>query len=390
MSNLKKNLAAASALVAVGLLLSTGTVQAQITDFGSDRTLDIATWNIEWFGDPNNGPSDDVMQVQNVADIINGSGIDLWAMQEIVASSYTANLENLIPAYWEDHLATESGQQRVAFMWDTRVLQLRSMTHILQSFNTEFAGRPPLKAEFTVTLPDTTFIATFITVHMKAFGDQDSWQRRTEAAKRLKNHIDFTNLATQPVFLLGDFNDELTASTYAGQTSPYQIFLDDPDDYTVLTWPLEQAGGASFQSGSFLDHIVVTNEADDLWEVGSTRVMTNLVTVNSFYARTSDHLPVMASFGPATSTDTEDHTRPAASLLSAVYPNPAHGDVTLEISPLESAVRVELVDVLGRVHSTTTFVPGRHVLSLPDVPGLWWIRAVGQTGVEHRPVIIAR
>ena len=390
MPNLKKNLSAASAMVAMGLLLSTGTVQAQIIDFGSDRTLDIATWNIEWFGDPNNGPSDDAMQVQNVADIINGSGIDLWAMQEVVASSQTANLENLIPAYWEGHVATESGQQRVAFMWDTRVLQLRSMTHILQSFNTEFAGRPPLKAEFTVTLPDTTFIATFITVHMKAFGDQESWQRRTEAAKRIKNHIDFTNLATQPVFLLGDFNDELTASTYAGQTSPYQIFLDDPDDYTALTWPLEQAGGASYQSGSFLDHIVVTNEADDLWEAGSTRVMTNLVTVNSFYARTSDHLPVMASFGPATSTDRENPIHPAASLLSAVYPNPANGDVTLEISLLESAVRVELVDVLGRVHSTTTFEPGRHVLSLPDLPGLWWIRAFGRTGVEHRPLIIAR
>ena len=358
-------------------------------DAGSDRTLDIATWNIEWMGDPNNGPSDDAQQIRNVADIINGSGIDLWAMQEVVMSSHTANLENLIPAYWDGHIATESGQQRIAFMWDTRVLQLRSVTHILQSFSSDFAGRPPLKAEFTVTLPDTSFIATFITVHMKAFGDQESWQRRVEAAKRLKNHIDFTTLASQPVFLLGDFNDELTASTYNGQPSPYRPFLDDPADYTVLTWPLEQAGGSSFQSGSFLDHIVVTNEADAMWLPGSTRVMTNLVTVNSFYARTSDHLPVMASFGPATVTSRETAILPRSANLTAVYPNPANSQVTLEVGPLESGVRIEWVDVLGRVHSTHTLDAGRHVMALPDAPGLWWIRATSHSGVELRPVIVA-
>lgn len=376
--------------VASSLFWLTTGAQAQIINVGSDRTLDIATWNIEWMGDPNNGPSDDAQQIQNVADIINGSGIDLWAMQEVVNSSHTANLENLIPSYWDGHVATESGQQRIAFMWDTRVLQLRSVTHILQSFITDFAGRPPLKAEFTVTLPDTTFIATFITVHMKAFGDQESWQRRTEAAKRIKNHIDFTSLASKPVFLLGDFNDELTASTYAGQTSPYQIFLDDPDDYTALTWPLELAGGSSFQGGSFLDHIVVTNEADDLWLRGSTRVLTNLVTVNSYYARTSDHLPVMASFGPATVTSTEEPSVPSAAILTAVYPNPAYGQVSLELSPLASDIRVELVDMLGRVHSTTVLGEGRHHLELPDVPGLFWIRAHSRSGVEHRPVVVTR
>lgn len=388
MSDFRMNLGAAGLLVALSFLLPSTAVRAQIMDVGSDRTLDIATWNIEWMGDPNNGPSDDAQQIQNVADIINGSGIDLWAMQEVVVSSHTANLENLIPAYWQGHIATESGQQRIAFMWDTRVLQLRSVTHILQSFNTEFAGRPPLKAEFTVTLPDTTFIATFITVHMKAFGDQESWQRRTEAAKRIKNHIDFTSLASRPVFLLGDFNDELTASTYAGQTSPYQIFLDDPDDYTALTWPLEQAGGSSFQGGSFLDHIVVTNEADDLWLRGSTRVLTNLVTVNSYYARTSDHLPVMASFGPATVTDRERGVQPESAILSAVYPNPAWGQVSLELSAMASDVRVELIDMLGRVHSTTLLGAGRHNLTLPDVAGLFWIRVHSRGGVEHRPVMV--
>lgn len=376
-------------LLALSLLWFPVDGRAQIVNVGSERTLDIATWNIEWMGAANNGPSDPAMQVQNVADIINGSGIDLWAVQEIVFTTDTANLENLIPSYWEGSMATVSGAQHIGFWWDSRVLQLRSVTHILQSYDYEFAGRPPLKAEFNVTLPDTSFIATFITVHMKCCASTETdYLRRVEAAKRLKNHIDFAGLATEPVFILGDFNDEMTASTWSGLTSPYQIFLDDPDDYSVLTWPLEQAGGASHQSGSFLDHIVVTNEADDLLLTGSPRVLTNLTTVNSFYARTSDHLPVMASFGPATVTSTEEPSVPSHAILTALYPNPAYGRVSLEVDPSQTDVRIELIDVLGRIHSSTTLQPGRHDLDLPDAPGLWWIRAYGRSGVENRPLLV--
>ena len=32
---------------------------------GSATTLDIASWNIEWFGDTGNGPSNETLQLQN-------------------------------------------------------------------------------------------------------------------------------------------------------------------------------------------------------------------------------------------------------------------------------------------------------------------------------------
>lgn len=366
------------------------TAAAQIQDMGSDATLDIATWNIEWFGSASNGPTNDDVQVQNVADIINGSGIDIWAVQEIADINRSSELDALLPDYWEGMLATDSGQQRIGFMWDSRVLQLRNSTHILQSFDYEFAGRPPLKAEFNVTLPDTTFIATFITVHMKAFSDQTSYERRVEAAKRVKNHIDFTALATQPVFFLGDFNDELTASTYNGEPSPYVPFLEDTADFTALTFPLEQAGGFSFQSGSFLDHIIVSNEADAMWLRGSTRVLTNLVTVNSFYARTSDHLPVMASFGSSTVTSTEEAVMgPDRIVLSDPWPNPARGSVSVEYGGSDPDARIQVVDALGRVvvEHTASFGVNRLDLSRA-APGLYFIRLSGSHGGLTRPVLL--
>lgn len=383
-------------LVVAILVLLPLTATAQIQNLGSEGALDIATWNIEWFGSPFNGPSDDDIQVQNVADIIIGSGIDIWAVQEISDLNRGLELDSMLPDYWEGILATDSGQQRIGFMWDSRVLQLRQSTHILQSFDTAFAGRPPLKAEFTVTLPDTSFVATFITVHMKAFSDQESYERRVEAAKRVKNHIDFTSLSSQPVFFLGDFNDELTASTYNGQPSPYVPFLDDTDDYSVLTWPLEQDGGFSFQSGSFLDHIVVSNEANGMWIPGSTQVMTNLLTVNSFYGRTSDHLPVMASFGRAVGTSVQrDDVFPVEPAIASVYPNPVSETLHVAFSgPIakngaNEATMVSLVDMLGRVVYSRSLSAGEmHIDVTPFAAGVYALRVQSSDTVESRLIAV--
>lgn len=384
-----------SLLVAIVVFLPL-TADAQIQELGSEGTLDIATWNIEWFGSSSNGPSNDDIQVQNVADIIMGSGVDIWAVQEIVDVNRAMELDSMLPDYWESILASESGQQRIGFMWDSRVLQLRQSTHILQSFNYEFAGRPPLKAEFNVTLPDTSFVATFITVHMKAFSDQTSYERRVEAAKRVKNHIDFTSLSSQPVFFLGDFNDELTASTYNRQPSPYVPFLDDTDDYAVLTWPLEQDGGYSFQSGSFLDHIVVSNEANEMWLQGLTQVMTNLVTVNSFYARTSDHLPVMASFGNVVGTGIqEEDVFPVEPIITSLYPNPVSGTLNVSINERFAGIGadktsvVSLVDMLGRVvYSEVLFEGDIEIDVTPYAAGVYALRVESGDSFESDVLVI--
>jgi len=376
-------------LCALAIVIVPLASHGQILDVGSEATLDVATWNIEWFGNSSNGPSNDDLQVENVVDIMLGSGVDIWGVQEIADQGRFQEVLSQLPSGWEGMLATDSGQLRVGFLWDTQVLQLRNSTHFLQSFNYEFAGRPPLKAEFNVTLPDTSFIATFIVVHMKAFSDRTSWERRTEAARRIKNHIDFTGLASQPVFFLGDYNDELAASTYNGERSPYAPFLEDPDDYAVLTWPLEEAGGFSFQSGSFLDHITVSNEAADMWVDGSTQVLTNLVSVNSFYSRTSDHLPVVASFGPNTVTDVERYEElPAAAGLSALWPNPATHSTRVRYEGHDPSARLQVIDMLGRIVSEQSAGYGDNRIDLSgQTAGLYMIRIVSADASVSRTVL---
>ena len=49
-----------------------------VPSVGTDSTLDVATWNIEWFGDAGSGPSDETTQFNNVKTVITNSEIDVW------------------------------------------------------------------------------------------------------------------------------------------------------------------------------------------------------------------------------------------------------------------------------------------------------------------------
>ncbi|MDX1741850.1 MAG: hypothetical protein R3178_11175, partial [Rhodothermales bacterium] len=197
----------AGAMVVAGLIIGPSTVVAQTAlTKGTDRTFEAATWNIEWFGGPN-GPTDDARQVANVTRIIEEADIDLWALQEIAdEAAFNTLVANLGGAY-EAHLAPTSAQQSLglAFLHKPDVIRrVRRIEEILTSFSSDFAGRPPWQLEADITVEGTTVTATFIVVHMKATSDIDSYDQRASASTRLKNHIDFTTLTSEPVIILGD------------------------------------------------------------------------------------------------------------------------------------------------------------------------------------------
>jgi endonuclease/exonuclease/phosphatase family metal-dependent hydrolase len=383
----------------LGLLLApAGLTRAQgLPVVGSPGALDVATWNIEWFGDLNNGPSNDAVQLENVHDVIAGLGIDLWGVQEIADPDDFAALLTALGPDFDGRLATNSVSQRIGFIYDTRVIHLRSVRHILEDFETAFASRPPLLLEADVLLPDTTVVVTFIVVHMKAFSDVDSYERRVEAAQRLKNHIDFTSLASKPVVLLGDFNDEMDGSITAGRASPYTNFVDNADDYRVLTRPLELAGAGSFcgnanctTTDSMIDHIIVTDELFDWGVDGATQVVTDLPQVFTLYqSTTSDHLPVATRLVPPSATAVDHAGRSLVASLAVPYPNPFSATTSIAVTlPAPGPVRLAVYDVLGRevaVLADATLPAGRHLITFAAVgirPGIYFIR--GRNGEARR------
>ena len=56
---------------------------SQVPKIGSDSTLDIANWNIEWFGDSLNGPSNENTQLTNAVKVIKSMDMDIWGLCEI-------------------------------------------------------------------------------------------------------------------------------------------------------------------------------------------------------------------------------------------------------------------------------------------------------------------
>ena len=344
-------------LLLVWLLLP-GYAVAQ-TPIGTPGTLDIATWNIEWFGHPQNGPSNDDLQIENVASIIAASEVDLWGVQEIADPNDFDLLLDLLGDDYDGILATNSVEQRIGFIFDTRVIAIRQQRHILESFLSSFAGRPPLLLEANVTLPDTSVVVHFIVVHMKAFGDSESYDKREDASLRLKNNIDFGSLFDQPVVVLGDFNDELDTSTFAGIPSPYTNLVEDTDNYLFTTQLLDGGGEGTFcrnsscsDRGAMLDHILITNELFDAYEAGSTALYLDATTsVNGFGASTSDHVPVYARFNFATGTATENLVLTPEEWQ--IYPSPTRSSAYMQLKGgAFQHVSIDRLDLLGRTIET--------------------------------------
>ncbi|MDQ7039684.1 MAG: endonuclease/exonuclease/phosphatase family protein [Rhodothermus sp.] len=330
---------------------------AQIPSVGTPATLEVATWNVEWLGDPDYGPSDEARQQANVRAVIAQSDIDLWALQEVSDPAAFQRLLDSLGSDYEGILgepAVPGVTQRIAFVYRRAVIQRRRSEHILTPFASAFGYRPPLLLEAAVHLPDTTVIITFITLHMKAGTDLSDYNRRQEAAQRLKSRLDLL-YGDRPIVVLGDWNDELQRSIIPGFTSPYANFLADANNYRFVTEPLDAAdlptwcgNSATCRTGSTIDHILITDELFGAYEEDSaTRFSALLEAIPGFVFSTSDHLPVYARFQFAAATATEvQRTRPVAVQL---YPNPARDRATLIWDGDRGPVTIRIWDVLGRL-----------------------------------------
>lgn len=322
---------------------------------GTPATFDVATWNIEHFGNDGSGPWNDEQQLEHVARVVTQAEIDLWAVQEIDDDDDFARLLTMLGDDFGGFLSRQGGSLFRGFLFRKATVRPRALKEILTDAGYAFASRAPLLLEADVTLPDTTLRVTFIALHMKCCGDTKSYERRQEAARRLKSELDLL-YPNVPVVVLGDFNDQLRRSIAGGRTTPYDNFLQDPDHYRFLTSQIDQAGlntwcgNTACTSGSTLDHILITDELVPAVVEGATARYTALLdALPGYVGTTSDHLPVYTRFAFHTGTAIEAPAAAAPGRPVAVFPNPFHGRATVRYT-LErpGPVRLAVYDLLGR------------------------------------------
>jgi endonuclease/exonuclease/phosphatase family metal-dependent hydrolase len=404
-----------AALFPTAALAQTG---VEVTPRGADATLDVGSWNVEFFGFDGRPPND-AIQVDRVEAVVARGEIDLWGLQEIVdAGDFEALLDSLADDGYAGVLgpsvsSSEEFDQKLAFVYDTSVIApLADATTLFPDSTFIFAGRLPLELRARVTLGDQATDVRFITFHAKASSDPDSYRRRQRAATLLKAYTDALIAAGEAVVILGDFNDLLTGAT-RGSTfaSPYAAFVAD-DDYTAATLATEEAGLPTFCGSdddcddfSTIDHVLLSADfltfvpdADNpqLQRYGELLPTTPGGGIVQYTATTSDHLPVVANVrlegGVAAGPDPE--AGPVALLAPA--PSPFREATALRFRlDAPGPVRLDVFDTLGRrvVSVEGTYGAGEHAVRLGGrglAGGLYVVRLEAAGEVRARTVLRVR
>ncbi|AXJ02129.1 Por secretion system C-terminal sorting domain-containing protein [Cyclonatronum proteinivorum] len=346
-------------------------------DLTSEETFDIVTWNIEWFGHPENGPDDVELQFENVIEVIETVGADLYTFQEIANTATWNQLVNALEDYG-GYLAQYTQTQRTAFLYRLDTITPRGFGLLSTGQNPgDWAGRLPLWMRMDVTIGNETREVWAYGVHAKAFADPTSYQQRVNASQQLKTFLD-ANRQDDNVIFFGDYNDRLLVSTWNNQPSPYQNFVEDPN-YLPVSLSLEEGQFSSFRTGSMIDHIIVTNQlADELIE-GSQRVVNITDFITDYFDTTSDHSPVAARFQFQNTTSSGDiggytDERPASVSLLQNYPNPFNPTTNISFElPETHQVSLVVYTLTGQrvasLLSNETLSAGRHTVAF-DATGL--------------------
>jgi hypothetical protein len=273
---------------------------------GNATSLDIGAWNIEWFGDTGNGPTDENLQRDNVADVLLGTDMDMWGLEEVVSTAQFNQVMAKLPAYrgfLSDNALVQQGsqwytdtEQKLGFVYKCNVVTVQNAKVILTSANNAFAGRPPLEVTVKVTLNGATMDLVVIVLHAKCCNDADSWTRRRDASDALKPYLDST-YPTQKVIVIGDFNDDLDMSITSGSPTPYANFLADTAKYSFISKVLTDTKVPT--TGGFttaIDHHLATNEMAAQFIAGSMTAYQLNSIITNYNSTTTDHYPVLSRY----------------------------------------------------------------------------------------------
>jgi endonuclease/exonuclease/phosphatase family metal-dependent hydrolase len=267
-------------------------------------SVDVGSWNIEWYGDPLNGPSPEWRQQTNVERVLPQLDLDLLGVVEVVSKDAFAHALTKLPdhdGFLADDPRVENGaafygpsEQKVGLVFRRR-FTVESARLIITEQSHAFAGRPPMEVKLKFSENGRARTLVLIVAHFKAMANLDGWTRRTAAAAALKTYLD-TTYATRWVLVVGDWNDDVDVSTYRGSTSPFDALAHDPG-YRFTTDALTAANIATTVGfSSTIDHHLATDELAARYVAGSAHVVRLDQYVWQYGTTTSDHYPVVTRY----------------------------------------------------------------------------------------------
>lgn len=325
----------------------------------------FTTFNAEWLSCINNGPSDEELQMNNLATLISSINPDVIALQEVGTSSSYATIDTLVKRLGSDSwggsiVPTGSTpysncSQYQAIVYKKSRVQLVSASALTTSATTPNGdtytwcwsnGRFPVKYEVNLLTEGGIENVIFVNVHAKAMSDETSYTKRVGGSYLLKGILDGAAYNTKNIVFIGDFNDYLnsTMCTACNPISPYDNFISDATNYQGLTSGIKQYN----YNNPTIDNIIISNELFDNYVANSAKMeIAAANAIDNFDGTTSNnHRPVSASFSFAGSTTSIVNN--VSNNLFVIYPSPVK-DV-LNISEWQTDTDVIIVDLLGKQH----------------------------------------
>lgn len=297
----------------------------------NDKTMDVVTWNIEWFGDESNSPpagnsNSDAIQKDAAKAIILAMDADIYCVQEISDDVLFEEMVNELPGY-DFELSTAVSRpndpgvkQKIGFIYNTATVNKLNTKVLLESIHPLYnggddsalvgypnstdrfyaSGRLPFLMTADVTIDGETEEYNFVALHARANssnGPQDRYDMRKYDVEVLKDSLDVQYPNTN-LILLGDYNDDVdeTVADIPSTISSYEDYSADQINYSIVTRVLSDNGFRSYVfRENMIDHIAITDELDDNYIDLSSRV--HYEFYDSTYTQTaSDHFPVSARF----------------------------------------------------------------------------------------------
>ena len=308
--------------------LADTTISLKGNSIDAATTLDVVNWNIEWFGSTTLGPTNDVLQEQNVKTVLQNLAADVYGITEVVSEARLANIVSQMPGYSyvlsnygsysnpsQSGAGPLSEAQKLGLIYKTAMFPGGMTTQALLSagvntpaditnpaYNWYATGRFPFMVTGTTTLNGATKTIRFIVVHAKANTSPTltSYARRKAGNDSLRTHLNLF-YPNDNIIMLGDFNDDLDSTITAGinpKLSSYKQFVDDATSFFSPTLALSLAGKKSTVSfNDVIDHVMLSNEMQCSYLGGSAAIITDVTSlIPSYGTTTSDHFPVYSRY----------------------------------------------------------------------------------------------
>lgn len=293
------------------------------SDIPTNQTLDVMTWNMEFFGSTitNFGPSNVTLQAANALKVFQATLPDVIAVQEISDETLLANVVAQLPGYailCSDRFSRSFEApdpnfppQKLCLIYNTAVVEVLDskvlfeqvydearlgLNTLLDGYPTGTAssfwssGRLPWMVTAIADINGVKEKINFINIHAKSGSTAEDLRRRRFDNQALKDSL-VTYYADENIILLGDYNDDLDESI-GGGPSTYEVFTSD-EDFDGVTVSLSEAGLRSFiTQDNVIDHITLSNELFDNYLVDSEVLFIPFNLIENYGNTTSDHLPV--------------------------------------------------------------------------------------------------